>query len=56
MCGNYRFNLQSLEKETAHTNPSHWLRQECDIPVGVKKIYRNLEKRLGGIFWTRLKG
>ena len=40
MCSNYRFNLQSLEKETAHTNPSQWLRQECDIPVGVKKLQR----------------
>ena len=47
MCGDYRFNLQSLEKETAHTNPSQWLRQECDIPVGVKKKDRTLRKALG---------
>ena len=46
MCGDYRFNLQSLEKETAHTNPSQWLRQECDIPVGVKKD-KTLRKALG---------
>ena len=46
MCSNYRFNLQSLEKETAHTNPSQWLRQECDIPVGVKKD-KTLRKALG---------
>ena len=51
MCGNYRFNLQSLEKETAHTNPSQWLRQECDIPVGVKKD-KTLRKALGAILYT----
>jgi hypothetical protein len=48
MCGNYRFNLQSLEKRQRTPTPANG----CDrnaISLSGLRNYRNLEKRLGSI-------